>query len=210
MPLGNGYSWPAQHHRSARTRRNVGHICRLDVPVGAMWRKPIVATRAGDGYAHTQLERILFQSHVNRVGWGLSAGSGSRSWLQSVYLRHTLGRLGPCANIYSTTSQRSDRRENHQQRRLPCHGGWATILSVCVLWVLGWWVGRSVLISRRSRHVVIIRQRQDRLLEFPENGKRTHDQQTIIAVVPKATHQRYHLFGHIARRHNGCHRYDIL
>lgn len=53
------------------------------------------------------------------------------------------------------------------------------------------------------------RQWQNRLLEFPENGKCAHNQQAIVAVIAKATHQRYHLFGHIKGWHNGRYRYDM-
>lgn len=76
MSLGNGYTGPPQHDRPARPGTNVGHIDRLDVPVGTVRGKSALVARTGDRYTHTYFERLLLKSHVDRSGRGLSAGSG--------------------------------------------------------------------------------------------------------------------------------------
>lgn len=122
VPVGNGHAGPPQHHRAARSRPDAGHISRLDVPVGAVRGQSADAARARHRHPHTRAEGLLRQGHVDRPSRGLSAGRGGRRRLPGVHLRHTLRRPGLGTDIHLTASQRGDRREDHQQRRLPRHG----------------------------------------------------------------------------------------
>lgn len=120
--MGNGYARSAEHHRLTRARSHVGHIDRFDVSVSDVRRQSAVATRARHWHSYTHPERVLFQSHVDRVGRGLSESCCGWSRLQGLHLRHTLWRFGHSPHIDLSAPQRSHCRENHQQRRFPRYG----------------------------------------------------------------------------------------